>query len=83
MRISADDNSNDYHKCESWHICFPVNRVASIHLVLVHLHCNVNWFGQLSGPRANLTHQTEERNKCVSMSVAKPVTIEFQDKLKW
>lgn len=55
------DNSKDYHKCESWHFCLPVNRVASLHLALMHLHCNVDWFGQLSGPRANLTHQAEEQ----------------------
>lgn len=62
MRISVDDNSKDYNKCKSWHFRIPVNGVASLHLALMHLHCNVDWFGQLSGPGADLTHQAEEQH---------------------
>lgn len=54
--------NRDYHKCESWHFCLSINRITSLHLALVHLHCNIDRLGQLSGPRANLAHQAEEQH---------------------
>lgn len=69
-------NNKDYHKRESWHFCLPIDGVASLHLALVYLHCNVDRFGQFSCPRANLTHQAEEQHNKTSVTAAMPTTTE-------
>lgn len=56
-----DENSKRYHKCESWDFCLPINEVASFQLGLMHFNSNVGGFGQISGPKANLTHQAIEK----------------------
>lgn len=52
-----------YHKSESGHLCVSVDGVASLHFALVHLHSDADWFGQLCGPRADLTHEAEGKTQ--------------------